>query len=253
MVNDRNIEPTTPAPSGTRKRSSKAAKLVQAAALAAVLVPLGSVAVETAPITLGYSGAGFNGTETNNRLFDFGPYEFRLFFENLASLSFFQVTVNNQVTDQDAVDSRLTNFPGYLCVPIDPTEPTGNPCVDFVVTAPLFGPNTWTGSYDVTIAWDFDTDPTFPNVPGDRIRILHDEGRVSGNAFISDITTDGSYFSGIDPAIGGRDDNFQTLMVFQSPLATDAVPEPATLFLVTTGVSGLLYRRRRKRQDSAGG
>jgi hypothetical protein len=250
MVHDTNIESTT-ATSGTRRRSSKAAKLVQAAALAAVLVPLGSVAVEAAPITLTYSGAGFNGTETNNLLFDFGPYEFRLFFESLASFSFFQVTVDNQVTDQDAVDSRLTNFPGYLCVPIDPTEPTGNPCVDFVVTAPDPSQNTWTGFYDVTIAWDFDTDPTFPNFPGDRIRILHDEGNIPGNQFDSDITTEGSYFSGIDPAIGGRDDNFQSLMVFQRPLATDAVPEPATLFLVTTGISGLLYRRRSKKQDSA--
>jgi hypothetical protein len=252
MVNDRNLESTTPAPSGKRKRSSMAAKLVQAAALAAVLVPLGSVAVEADPITQTYSGAGFNGTETNNLLFDFGPYEVRLFFEDLADFAFFQVTIDNQVTDQDAVDSRLTNFPGYLCVPIDPTEPTGNPCVDFVVTAPLPNTDTWTGFYDVTIAWDFDTDPTFPDFPGDRIRILHDEGGVPGDQFISDITTEGSYFSGIDPAIGGRDDNFQSLMVFQAPLATDAVPEPATLFLVTTGVSGLLYRRRRKRQDSAG-
>ena len=223
------------------RKSSRTAKLVQAAALAAVLVPLGSVAVETSPITQTYSGAGFGLPETNNLLFDFGAYEFRLFFESLASFSFFQVTVDNQATDQDAVDSRLSNFPGYLCVPIDPGLPS-SPCVDFVVTAPGPGPNTWTGFFDITISWDAPTDGTFPNFPGDRIRMLHNEGAIAGNGFDSDITTPGSYFSGIDPAIGGRDDNFQSFLVAQTP----GVPEPATLLLLTTGVSGLLYRRRRK-------
>ena len=60
-----------------------AAKLLQVAALAAVLVPLGSVAVETATITCGFSytsnvygGSGCNGgdqTATNDTSrFDFG-------------------------------------------------------------------------------------------------------------------------------------------------------------------------------------
>jgi hypothetical protein len=257
MVNDRNIEPTT-ATSGTRRRSSKATKLVQAAALAAVLVPLGSVAVETTPIQHTYSGAGFSQPPTNNQTFDFGPYELRLFFENLADLAFFQVTVDNQITNQAAVASRLTGpgLGGNVCVPIDLPNQPGDPCVDFVITAP--GPNgpndpgqdTWTGFYDVFIAWDFNTDPTFPNTPGDRIRILHNRGDVPGNGFDTDITTPGSYFSGFDPAIGGRDDNFQSLIVTQNG---NAVPEPATLFLVTSGISGLLYRRRRKRHDSSAG
>jgi hypothetical protein len=231
------------------RKPSRTSKLVQAAALAAVLVPLGSIAVETAPISHVYSGGG-GGPEINNQLFDFGPYELRLFFEDLATFADFSVTVNNQPTNQAAVNSRLGSFGGYLCVPIDPSIP-GAPCVDFDVDAPDPGPTTWTGFYDVTIAWDANTDPAFSNEPGDRIRILHNRGDVPGNGFDTDITTPGSYFNGFDPAIGGRDDNFQTLMVLQRPLATNAVPEPATLFLVSTGVSGLLYRRRRKRQDSA--
>lgn len=230
-------------------KPSRTSKLIQAAALAAVLVPLGSVAVETSPITQSYSGAG-TGNPANNLLFDFGPYKFRLNFENLFNFAGFAVTVNNVPANQASVNPRLSNFPGYLCVPIDPSVP-GAPCVDFAVTAPDPGQFTWTGFYDITIGWDALTDGTFPNSPGDRIRILHNEGSVPGNGFDSDITTLGSYFSGIDPAIGGRDDNFQSFMVTQAPLAT--VPEPATLFLVTAGVSGLLYRRRRKRQDSAGG
>lgn len=232
-------------------KPSRTSKLIQAAALAAVLVPLGSVAVETSPITHSYSGTG-TANPANNLLFDFGPYEFRLNFENLFEFAGFAVTVNDQTTNQGAVASRLTNFPGHVCVPMVDPASTVNPCVDFVVTAPGPSQFTWTGFYDITIAWDFNTDPTFPDFPGDRIRILHNEGNVAGNGFDSDITTPGSYFSGLDPAIGGRDDNFQSFMVTQRPVATNAVPEPATLLLVTSGVSGLLYRRRRKRQDAAG-
>jgi hypothetical protein len=241
------------------RKSSRTSKLVQAAALAAVLVPLGSVAVETSPITHTYSGAGFSQPATNNLLFDFGPYEFRLFFENLANLAIFPVTVDNQITNQGLVASRLTGpgLGGNVCVPIDPSIP-GDPCVDFFVTAPGPngpndpGPDTWTGFFDITISWDANTDPTFPNNPGNRIRILHNRGDVSGNGFDTDITTEGSYFNGFDPAIGGRDDNFQSFIATQRGNASDVVPEPATLFLAATGVSGLLYRRRRKKQDSAG-
>jgi PEP-CTERM putative exosortase interaction domain len=231
-------------------KPSLTSKLIQAAALAAVLVPLGSVAVETSPITHSYSGLG-TANPANNQLFDFGPYEFRLNFENLFDQAGFAVTVNNVPANQASVNPRLGSFAGFLCVPLDPGAP-GAPCVDFFVTAPDPGPFTWTGFYDIFISWDANTDPAFPNTPGDRIRILHNEGNIPGNGFDSDITTPGSYFSGLDPAIGGRDDNFQSFMVTQRPTAANVVPEPATLFLVTSGVSGLLYRRRRKRQNSEG-
>ena len=229
---------------------SRTSKLIQAAALAAVLVPLGSVAVETASITQLYSGGGGGIPPINNQLFDFhpfSPYKFRLNFENLATNADFSVSVNNVPASQSSVNSRLGKFPGFLCVSLDPSVP-GAPCVDFEVRAPDPGPNTWTGFYDILISWDANTDPTFPNTPGNRIRILHNKGGIPGNGFDSDITIIGSYSSGSDPAIGGRDDNFQSFMVLQAP----TVPEPATLFLLTTGVSGLLYRRRRKRQDSEG-
>ena len=51
MLNQMNSEPSPVPESGTPKKSSNAVKLIQAAALAAVLVPLGSIAVETSTCT----------------------------------------------------------------------------------------------------------------------------------------------------------------------------------------------------------
>src|SRR6058998_3097594 len=106
MVNERNVESTAPAPSGTRNRSSKAAKLVQAAALAALLVPLGSVAAEATTIDQTFSGG------SPSRIFDFGPYEFDLFFEAPSGPEFI-VGVTDLITTQEALtaDERLNNFP----------------------------------------------------------------------------------------------------------------------------------------------
>ena len=90
------------------------------------------------------------------------------------------------------------------------------------------------------IAWSFDTDATFPNDPGDRIRILHNRGDIPGNGFNTDVTIIGSYIpGGDDPGIGGRDDNFQSFLVAQGP----AVPEPGTLLLLGSGVAWLVRRK----------
>ena len=54
----------TPGSHPPRVKASPAKKLIQAAALAAVLVPLGSVAVETATINCISDGSGCTGTYT---------------------------------------------------------------------------------------------------------------------------------------------------------------------------------------------
>ena len=44
-----------------------------------------------------------------------------------------------------------------------------------------------------------------------------------------------------DPEIAGTDDNFQSITNINN-----VVPEPASLVLLGTGITALLYRRRRK-------
>ena len=124
-----------------RKRSSTAAKLVQAAALAAVLVPLGSVAMEADTITCGFSGYNSDGNnggdgcsnsfgDTNR--YNFDGYFFELTFNGLDPNANFDVSVSNNTMTGENFDARAGSFEGYDCIPL--TE--GGPCVDFVVDFP---------------------------------------------------------------------------------------------------------------------
>jgi len=137
--------------------TSVAAKVIGAIALAAVLVLAGSVRSEAAPITLTYSNPG-----TSSQFFNFGDYSFSLTFQDVHAGSF-DVTVNDLIQTPTALESRFGNFPGYVCVPF---ANGGSDCVDFEVTAPAPNPdqnvmNTWSGFFDITVAWFEPTDSTF--------------------------------------------------------------------------------------------
>ena len=216
------------------KKSSTARKLVHAAALAAVLVPLGTVAVETSSISCGFGsyGVGSGGCTASGaaRIFDFGPYDLKLKFDSLVNTS---ITVQDLLTTQEQLTggpNRLSAFPDHTCVQIV----AGN-CVEFHVTA-----QSGLGFYDMFIHWDLNTNLGFSNNPGNRIRLLH---AVGDDTYDKDITVFGTYDD--DPGIGGRDNNFQQFLV------TQGVPEPATVLLIGSGL-GLLYHRHRRRRDAVG-
>jgi len=279
MVNDRNVESTSPN-SSRRRKTSTAAKLVQAAALAAILVPLGSVAAEGSTIGCTYTADGFGAASFScptgpegGALFQFPgtpspfPYVVELAFDNYTGSagSSFLVEITDEPRSQADLDPRLGPFAGS-CVEINPTN-AAKPCVEFLISAPDSGPGTWEASgprgpdptsvgYELWIYWVADTDGAFPNP-----RIIKDTGDTPP-AFDIDITIPLSYttepascvfdpdgcgsiitFAKIDgdPAVGGRDNDFTSATLIANP-----VPEPATLFLLGSGIGGLLYRRRRR-------
>ena len=219
---------------------------LRVALLGAGLALLGVSTASASTITCGFGGSQNSGpgcfAGQSTGFFLFGPYQLVLGFDTVNGP--FDVSVTDALTSQAALiqAQRLNGFPGYTCVPLDGTN-----CIDFQITAPAPGPNTWTGFYNVSIFWNFNTNSSFPNSPGDRIRILHNRGDVAGNGFDTDITIIGSYVGespnvlDLDPGIGGRDDNFQSLLVAQAPAA---IPEPGTLVLLGSGAAWLARRRR---------
>jgi len=254
---------------------------LQAAALAALILPLAATAANASTITCAYGGgitpcgvtgggggvssgtgigstAFFNFDGDNNGTLD---YRAELAFDDVNGP--FSVSITDTITSQAALGPRFaTSFPDAVCVPIFDGV---NGCVEFHIVAPAPGPTTWTSAgprgnpatigFNFTISWFVNTDQ-----PGDatHIRVLHDTGGTDSQYDI-DITTPGSYVGpqtagcgsiclltdgDDDPGIGSRDNNFQNFTVVRTPTA---VPEPASLLLIGSGVSALIYRKRRQR------
>ena len=246
------------------KKSLMASTLVQAAALTAMLVPLASVVAETSTITCGFSsnsspgctevgpGSGFGSTSGGNQaLYSFDPdgddvVDYKVFLEFLDDvIGTFTVAVTDFATNDALLDPNLAdNFGSHNCLGIFPTNATF-PCVEFLFEDSSLGTG-WDGSWQATISWLFNTESL--GIGGDVLHVLHERGDDCATPgapctpngpgdYDTDVTVAGSYFSGFDPGISGKDDNFERLTV--------TVPEPASILLVATGLGALLYRRRR--------
>jgi PEP-CTERM motif-containing protein len=228
-------------------RSSTSKKLVQAAALATLLVPLGSVAVESASITCGFgesygdvgSGSGCTSSTPSSSRFDFGDYFFELAFSLVGPD--FEVTVETT----PSVALAEGSFPGYECIELSATDG----CVDFrVITTGAAGTH-WT-DYTVTIDWSDWNDLLFPGIEP-RMRMLHDRSAFDGpeppGTYDFDMCiTPGLYDACeafIEPGIRSGDTDFDS---FIAALAPATVPEPASVILLATGASAALYRKRRR-------
>jgi hypothetical protein len=245
-------------PSSTRKaskRSSTAVKLIQAAALASVLVPLGSVSVETTTCTLrfsgGFSGAGCSNGSSGRTRFNFAgaPFYFELRLDHRQHDV--SVTVDDLAISQADFQARLPAFlPGYTCLQID----TGNQnCENFQVTVEPPGTNSWL-NWNGMIHWNSPTglDPGL-------VRMLHEKGDRSAGEPPETTTEDNTYDEDMclvfgcvfnpDPSISSDDQDFEQLIAALAP--SSAVPEPASVILLGTGVSAFLYGRRRKRNPHA--
>ena len=238
MPNDLNLVEAT---SGvkTRNKAATAVRLLQVAALAAVLVPLGSVAAEAS--SMSFSSTQPSETYTFPDFVAGDAFDFTLAFTGIPSGDTFSVDV--EAATFSALDQLAQPAPaGSVCVPIaGPGQ-----CVEFTAMTTAVAPTDF-DSYAVTIDWSFDTDPNFPNTGGHQVQLLESH---AGGPF-TNITTPGSYFAGCppefcDPGISGQSDSFSLYTVTDTP-----VPEPATFALLGSGLAGLLMRYRRQRTSRA--
>jgi hypothetical protein len=262
----------TAEPTRKRKRSSTAAKLIQATALAAVLVPLGSVMMEGASITCGFSGGSSSGgcTQTGNQqVYNFDQTasaedDYKIVLEFFGMSNPFQMTVEDHHLSHEDFAARNgldeTYGGSYDCVDmVSPLLSTdGSPCREFEFRLEDWTTTQW-DHFTVSIVWDYNSEPTYPNgvdPPGTEpgaVRLAQNKGGSQVGDFtidmcleaLEDEAFDACEYEAVptgDPRIGGGNTDFSTLS------AVHQVPEPSSVILLVSGAGAALYRRRRRTQ-----
>ena len=269
-----NISDTAVPPQSAR-RSNAAKRLIQAAALASALIPLGAVAVEAATInciTNEETGSGSGGCFAVSGVYTSGGGEQSnvwKFYDNysfdinqeviLGNLLYsFEITGTPDVTFSLNVsdewvgifsENYFIDFPNSQCIPLLDDEVN---CVIFNVSSVYPTEADWEDTYYIEIRWFADP---FAD-PGDILNKPPADGRnhifrsPEGTNTFTDVLATELYDPELqadpeDPALGGRGDTFSSFIAGRADVAQ--APEPATLLLLGTGLAATLYRRRRSR------
>jgi hypothetical protein len=239
---------------------SAALKLIRAAALAAALVPLGSIAAEAGPITcvggsggFGVADSVFPGTafscETVSFTYSSGTgMSHRFWFDGFSHSN----TLTFLGTVLQPFELSMSAF--YIAPDLlQPRLPAGSVCEEYALS---FGPACvyyrvedlqdgsgagapprqgmhFTGNWEQEIVWYSQDGP-----PSDA-QLWHDPRPLG--IFDHNITTFYDPGPTPDPLVRGSTDNFSDTVVIPTE-----VPEPSSLLLLGLGIGGL-YRRVRRR------